>query len=75
MHVRLTGNEPKFMHSDPQGKSEPCVHREPTERVLIVIVIEEKKESRQDKERERAEKDNCLTRIQRKTETETHEKR
>ena len=37
--------------SDRQGKSELCVHREPTGRVIIVIVTE-----REEKDRERHEK-------------------
>ena len=42
------------MHSGPQGKSEPCVQREPTERVIIVIVIENRnRESREETEKRR----------------------
>ena len=34
------GNGSRYMHSGPQGKAGPCVQREPTVGVLIVIVIE-----------------------------------
>ena len=45
---RQTGNGPSHMHSGPQGKSEFYVQREPTGRVIIVIVYdrEEKREEK-----------------------------
>ena len=54
-------SEPRYMHSGPKGKSEPCVHREsPTGRVIIVIVAErektremERREKRRGENRER----------------------
>ena len=49
-----TGNEPRCMHSDPQGKSGPCVQREPTGRAIIVIVIVvEERERKRERQRER----------------------
>ena len=50
-------SEPRYMHSGPKGKSEPCVHREsPTGRVIIVIVAErEEREDKREREREKAE--------------------
>ena len=44
------------MHSGPQGKSGPCVQREPTERVIIVIVtLRGERREREEKEREKRE--------------------
>ena len=59
-HVRQTGNEPEYMHSDPQSNSEPCVHRErPTGGVIIVIVAErrerEDKRGKRDSDKRREE--------------------
>ena len=56
--IRPTGNGPRYMHSAPQGKSVPCLQREPTGRAIIVIVIEQRRreptrESERRKERER----------------------
>ena len=56
-HVRQTGNEPEYMHSGPQSNSEPCVHRErPTGRVIIVIVAERRERRQEREERKRQEK-------------------
>ena len=45
------------MHSGPQGKSELCVQREPTERVIIVLVTgrEERREEKREKRGEQTE--------------------
>ena len=51
-------SEPRYMHSGPKGKSEPCVHREsPTGRVIIVIVAErEDKRGKREREKRREER-------------------
>ena len=41
--ARPTGKEPKSRHASTQGKSELCVQRDPTGRVLVVTVFENRK--------------------------------
>ena len=65
-HVRPTGTGPRSMHSGPQGKTGPCVQREPTGRAIIVIVIENRK--RADKRRERERKKEIETNRERERE-------
>ena len=51
--IRQSTNVPRPTRSGTQGKSESCVQREPTGRVLIVIVIVYRRESRLETEKER----------------------
>ena len=52
--VRQPTNGPRLTHSGTRGKSELSVQREPTGRVLIVMVIENRKrEGTRDRERKR----------------------
>ena len=44
--IRQPRNGSRPTHSGIQGKSEPCVQREPTGRVLIVIVVKGRKRDR-----------------------------
>ena len=56
--IRQPTNGPRPAHSGARGLPEPFVHREPTGRVLFVIVIEntkrEPEREKREKERKRA---------------------
>ena len=68
-----TGHSPS--HSGTQGKSEPCVQREPTGRAIIVIVIGNRKHRELTGDRKKYEKKRNEQREKRRTRKRTKEER